>query len=61
MVQDASVSLFQAAQQWSTSLTDQGAYTLVANIRQQRGNDAALFAAGLLARRRARRVSTAGA
>jgi len=31
------------------------------NIRQQRGDDAALIAADLLARRRAERVSTAGA
>ena len=42
-------------------LTDPAAHTLVANIRQQRGDDAALLAADLLARRRAERVSTAGA
>jgi integrase/recombinase XerD len=43
------------------ALTDPAAHTLVASIRQQRGDDAALIAADLLARRRAERVSTAGA
>ena len=42
-------------------LADPTAYTLVASIRQQRGDDAALLAAELLARRRAEQVSTAGA
>ncbi len=42
-------------------LTDPAAHTLVASICQQRGDDAALIAADLLARRRAERVSTAGA
>ena len=42
-------------------LTDPAAHTLVASIRQQRGDDAALLAAELLVRRRAERVSTAGA
>ncbi len=43
------------------ALTDPAAHTLVASIRQQRGDDAALIAADLLTRRRAERVSTAGA
>lgn len=42
-------------------LTDPAAHTLVASIRQQRGDDAALLAAELLVRRRAERVSTADA
>jgi len=42
-------------------LTDPAAHTLVTNIQQQRGDDAALLAADLLARRRAEQVSTAGA
>ena len=42
-------------------LTDPAAHTLVASIRQQRGDDAALMAAELLVRRRAERVSTADA
>ncbi len=42
-------------------LTDPAAHTLVASIQRQRGDDAALLAAALLARRRAERVSTAGA
>jgi integrase/recombinase XerD len=42
-------------------LTDPAAHTLVANIRQQRGDDAALLAAELLARRRAEQVTTADA
>ena len=42
-------------------LTDPAAHTLIAGIRQQRGDDAALLAADLLVRRRAERVSTAGA
>ena len=43
------------------ALTDPAAHALVAGIRQQRGDEAALFAAELLARRRAERVSTADA
>ena len=42
-------------------LTDPAAHTLVANIRQQRGDDAALLAAELLARRRAEQVTTSDA
>ncbi|RZF58629.1 integrase [Sphingomonas populi] len=42
-------------------LTDPAAHTLVTTIQQQRGDDAALLAADLLARRRAEQVSTAGA
>ena len=42
-------------------ITDPAAHALIAGIRQQRGVDAALIAADLLARRRAERVSTAGA
>ncbi len=42
-------------------ITDPAAHALIAGIRQQRGDDAALIAADLLARRRAERVSTAGA
>ncbi len=42
-------------------LTDPAAHTLVASIRQQRGDDAALLAADLLVRRRAGKVTTAGA
>ncbi len=42
-------------------IIDPAAYALTAGIRQQRGDDAALIAADLLARRRAERVSTAGA
>lgn len=43
------------------ALTDPAAQTLIAGIRRQRGDDAALLAAELLAQRRAERVSTAGA
>ncbi len=43
------------------ALTDPAAHTLIASIQQQRGDDAALIAADLLARRRAERLSTAGA
>ena len=43
------------------ALADPAAHTLVTSIRQQRGDDAALIAADLLARRRAERVNTAGA
>ena len=42
-------------------LTDPAAHALVASIRQQRGDNAALLAADLLARRRAEQVTTAGA
>ena len=42
-------------------LTDPAAHALVTGIRQQRGNEAALLAADLLARHRAAQVSTAGA
>ena len=42
-------------------LTDPAAHTLVASIRQQRGDDAALLAAELLVQRRAEKVTTAGA
>jgi len=42
-------------------IADPAAHALIAGIRQQRGDDAALIAADLLARRRAKRVSTAGA
>jgi integrase/recombinase XerD len=42
-------------------LTDPTAHALITGIRQQRGDEAALIAAELLARRRAERVSTAGA
>ena len=42
-------------------LTDPAAHTLVASIRQQRGDDAALLAADLLVRHRAEKVTTAGA
>ena len=42
-------------------LTDPAAHTLVANIRQQRGDDAALLAAELLTRRRAEQVTIADA
>jgi integrase/recombinase XerD len=42
-------------------LTDPAAHTLVASIRQQRGDDAALIAADLLARRRAEPITIAGA
>ncbi len=42
-------------------LTDPPAHALIASIRQQRGDDAALLAADLLARRRAERVNTADA
>ena len=42
-------------------LTDPTAHTLIAGIRQQRGDDAALLAADLLVRRRAERVTTADA
>jgi integrase/recombinase XerD len=42
-------------------LTDPAAHALIADIRQQRGTEAALIAAELLARRRAERVTTAGA
>ncbi len=41
-------------------ITDPAAHALIAGIRQQRGDDTALIAADLLARRRAERVSTAG-
>ena len=43
------------------ALTDPAAHTLVASIRQQSGDDAALIAADPLARRRAERLSIAGA
>lgn len=43
------------------ALTDPAAHDLVAGIRRQRGDDAALIAAELLARRRAERVSAADA
>lgn len=43
------------------ALTDPAAHELVAGIRRQRGDDAALLAAELLAQRRAERVTTAGA
>lgn len=42
-------------------LTDPAAHALVADVRRQRGDDAALLAADLLARRRAERVSPADA
>ena len=42
-------------------LTDPAAHTLVTSIRQQRGDDAALIAADLLARRRAEQINIAGA
>jgi integrase/recombinase XerD len=42
-------------------LTDPTAQVLLAGIRQQRGDEAALLAADLLAQRRAERVTTAGA
>ena len=42
-------------------LTDPAAHTLIAGIRQQRGDEAALLAAELLVRRRAEQVSTADA
>jgi len=42
-------------------ITDPAAHALIAGIRQQRGDNAALIAAELLARRRTERVSTAGA
>lgn len=42
-------------------LTDPAAHALITDIRQQRGTEAALIAAELLARRRAERVTTAGA
>ena len=42
-------------------LTDPAAHSLVTSIRQQRGDDAAMIAADLLARRRAEKVNTAGA
>jgi integrase/recombinase XerD len=43
------------------ALTDPTAHELVAGIRRQREDDAALLAAELLAQRRAERVTTAGA
>jgi integrase/recombinase XerD len=43
------------------ALTDPAAHDLVAHIRQQHGDDAALIAAQLLAQRRVERVTTAGA
>ncbi|MBS3025612.1 tyrosine-type recombinase/integrase [Acidiphilium multivorum] len=42
-------------------LTDPAAHALISGIRQQRGDEAALLAAELLAQRRAARVSIAGA
>jgi integrase/recombinase XerD len=42
-------------------LTDPAAHTLLTSIRQQRGDDAALIAADLLARRRAEPINIAGA
>ena len=42
-------------------LTDPAALTLVTSIRQQRGDDAALIAADLLARRRVEQINIAGA
>ena len=42
-------------------LTDPAAHALVSGIRQRQGDEAALLAANLLARRQAERASTAGA
>jgi hypothetical protein len=42
-------------------LTDPATLTLVTSIRQQRGDDAVLIAADLLARRRAEQVNIADA
>jgi integrase/recombinase XerD len=42
-------------------LTDPTAHALISEIRQRQGDDAALLAADLLARRRAERLTTAGA
>jgi integrase/recombinase XerD len=42
-------------------ITDPAAHTLIASIRQRQGDEAAVLAAELLARRRADRVSNAGA
>jgi integrase/recombinase XerD len=42
-------------------LTDPTAHALISDIRQRQGDEAALLAADLLARRRAERVNTAGA
>lgn len=42
-------------------ITDPSAHALIAGIRQQRGDDAALLAADLLVQRRAERITTAGA
>jgi hypothetical protein len=42
-------------------ITDPAAHALIAGIRQRRGDDAAVLAAELLARRRAERVSTVDA
>ena len=42
-------------------ITGPAAHTLIAGIRQRRGDDAALLAADLLAQRRAERLNTAGA
>lgn len=42
-------------------LTEPAVHALVAGIRQQRGDDAALLAAELLSRRRVERLTTAGA
>jgi integrase/recombinase XerD len=42
-------------------LTDPTAHVLISGIRQRQGDEAALFAADLLAQRRAERLTTAGA
>jgi integrase/recombinase XerD len=42
-------------------ITDPAAHDVIAEIRQSRGDAAAILAAGLLAQRRAERLSTAGA
>ena len=43
------------------ALSDPAAHELVTGIRRKLGDDAALFAADLLAQRRAERVSSVGA
>ncbi len=50
-----------ALQRRFDAFTDPAAHELVAGIRRQRGDDAALLAAELLAQRRAEQVSIAGA
>ena len=42
-------------------LTDPTAHALITGIQQRQGDEAALFAADLLAQRRAERLTTAGA